>query len=185
MEIISAMKVLIIFFIVLTIIFLCFIFLKVKIHIRIVVDNLKIYVKVRVFKKEFKGKFVLRKKEIRRSGDDSNKLKKAIRLKNDNENKLSLVKNIAEVIEIHNLELNVLIGTPFVFLTILASQVINILIPFCLNLPFKEKKNINYKTLASYKDFELKANLDVVISITLYELFLIFLKYFTLKEKGK
>ena len=62
MEIISAMKVLIIFFIVLTIIFLSFIFLKIKIHVNVVIDNLKAYIKIKIFKKEFKIKFVLKKK---------------------------------------------------------------------------------------------------------------------------
>ncbi len=180
MEIISAMKVLIIFFIVLTIIFLSFIFLKIKIHISVVIDNLKAYVKIKIFKKEFKIKFILKKKESQKSNNDSNKNIKKIRLKNNDENKLSLIKNIVEMIEIDSLELNVLIGTPFVFLTIFASQLMNILIPFCFRLPFKQKKNISYKTLASYKDFELKAKLNTIISITPYEALLIFLRYYSL-----
>ena len=179
MEIISAMKVLIIFFIVLTIIFLNLIFLKIKLHVNIVIDNLKIYVKVKVFKKEFKIKFILKKKENRKSNNKSNKNRKKIKLKNNVENKLSLIKDIAEVIEIDSLKLNVLIGTPFVFLTIFASQVVNILIPYCFRLPFKQKKNISYKTLASYNDFELKVKLNTIISITPYKALLIFLRYYT------
>lgn len=179
MEIISAMKVLIIFFIVLTIIFLSLIFLKIKLHVNIVIDKLKIYVKVKVFKKEFKIKFILKKKENRKSNNKSNKNRKKIKLKNNVENKLSLIKDIAEVIEIDSLKLNVLIGTPFVFLTIFASQVVNILIPYCFRLPFKQKKNISYKTLASYNDFELKVKLNVIISITPYKALLIFLRYYT------
>lgn len=179
MEIISAMKVLIIFFIVLIIIFLSLIFLKIKLHVNIVIDNLKIYVKVEVFKKEFKIKFILKKKENRKSNNKSNKNRKKIKLKNNVENKLSLIKDIAEVIEIDSLKLNVLIGTPFVFLTIFASQVVNILIPYCFRLPFKQKKNISYKTLASYNDFELKVKLNIIISITPYKALLIFLRYYT------
>ena len=181
MEIISAMKVLIIFFIVLIIIFLSIIFLKIKLHVNIVIDNLKIYVKVKVFKKEFKIKFILKKKENRKSKNKSksNKNRKKIKLKNNVENKLSLIKDIAEVIEIDSLKLNVLIGTPFVFLTIFASQVVNILIPYCFRLPFKQKKNISYKTLASYNDFELKVKLNTIISITPYKALLIFLRYYT------
>lgn len=179
MEIISAMRVLIIFFIVLIIIFLCLIFLKLKLHVNIVIDNLKIYVKVKVFKKEFKIKFILKKKENRKSNNESNKNRKKIKLKNNVENKLSLIKDIAEVIEIDSLKLNVLIGTPFVFLTIFASQVVNILIPYCFRLPFKQKKNISYKTLASYNDFELKVKLNTIISITPYKALLIFLRYYT------
>lgn len=179
MEIISAMKVLIIFFIVLIIIFLSLIFLKIKLHVNIVIDNLKIYVKVKVFKKEFKIKFILKKKENRKSNNESNKNRKKIKLKNNVENKLSLIKDIAEVIEIDSLKLNVLIGTPFVFLTIFASQVVNILIPYCFRLPFKQKKNISYKTLASYNDFELKVKLNTIISITPYKALLIFLRYYT------
>ncbi len=179
MEIISAMKVLIIFFIVLIIIFLSLIFLKLKLHVNIVIDNLKIYVKVKVFKKEFKIKFILKKKENRKSNNESNKNRKKIKLKNNVENKLSLIKDIAEVIEIDSLKLNVLIGTPFVFLTIFASQVVNILIPYCFRLPFKQKKNISYKTLASYNDFELKVKLNTIISITPYKALLIFLRYYT------
>lgn len=179
MEIISAMKVLIIFFIVLIIIFLSLIFLKLKLHVNIVIDNLKIYVKVKVFKKEFKIKFILKKKENRKSNNESNKNRKKIKLKNNVENKLSLIKDIAEVIEIDSLKLNVLIGTPFVFLTIFASQVVNILIPYCFRLPFKQKKNISYKTLASYNDFELKVKLNIIISITPYKALLIFLRYYT------
>lgn len=179
MEIISAMKVLIIFFIVLIIIFLSLIFLKIKLHVNIVIGNLKIYVKVKVFKKEFKIKFILKKKENRKSNNESNKNRKKIKLKNNVENKLSLIKDIAEVIEIDSLKLNVLIGTPFVFLTIFASQVVNILIPYCFRLPFKQKKNISYKTLASYNDFELKVKLNTIISITPYKALLIFLRYYT------
>ena len=179
MEIISAMKVLSICFIVLTIIFHSLIFLKIKLHVNIVIDNLKIYVKVKVFKKEFKIKFILKKKENRKSNNKSNKNRKNIKLKNNVENKLSLIKDIAEVIEIDSLKLNVLIGTPFVFLTIFASQVVNILIPYCFRLPFKQKKNISYKTLASYNDFELKVKLNVIISITPYKALLIFLRYYT------
>ncbi len=180
MEIISAMKVLIIFFIVLTIIFLSFIFLKIKIHISVVIDNLKAYIKIKIFKKEFKIKFILKKKESQKSNNESNKNRKKIRLKNNDENKLSLIKNIVEMVEIDSLELNVLIGTPFVFLTIFVSQLMNILIPFCFRLPFKQKKNISYKTLASYKDFELKVKLNTIISITPYEALLIFLRYYSL-----
>ncbi len=179
MEIISAMKVLIIFFIVLIIIFLSLIFLKIKLHVNIVIDNLKIYVKVKVFKKEFKIKFILKKKENRKSNNESNKNRKKIKLKNNVENKLSLIKDIAEVIEFDSLKLNVLIGTPFVFLTIFASQVVNILIPYCFRLPFKQKKNISYKTLVSYNDFELKVKLNTIISITPYKALLIFLRYYT------
>ena len=153
--------------------------MKIKLHVNIVIENLKIYVKVKVFKKEFKIKFILKKKENRKSNNKSNKNRKNIKLKNNVENKLSLIKDIAEVIEIDSLKLNVLIGTPFVFLTIFASQVVNILIPYCFRLPFKQKKNISYKTLASYNDFELKVKLNVIISITPYKALLIFLRYYT------
>lgn len=181
MEIISTMKVLIIFFIVLIILFLIILFSKFKVSFDIVFNDFEIFLKIFFLKKEFKGKFLLKKVNKFSNLDDVNKKKKTIQLKNKNENIFNMVEDVAGVLEINRLNINAIAGTPFIGLTIFVLQILNILIPISFCLPFKSKKNLTYKVLPQYDKFKFKANIRGEIKISLYKAILVFSKYCTVK----
>lgn len=180
MEIISTMKVLIIFFIVLVILFLIILFSKFKICFDIAINDFEISFKIIFFKKEFKGRFLLKKVNKISKINNANK-KKRIQLKNKEENIKYILEDVVSILEINKLNIDIILGTPFIGLTIFLLQIINVLIPSSFCLPFKSKKNLSYKVVPQYNKFKLRANICGEIKISIYQALLIFTRYFVIK----
>lgn len=179
MEIISAMKVLIIFLIIFAILFLISIFFKIKVLFSIEVDNLQINTNIKVFGKKFSGKFLLKKQS--KTVVKINSSKKKIRLKDTKKNKFDIIKDIVGLIEIKRLDIAALVGTPFIGLTVFLTQLFNIVIPSLYTLPFRKKEKMRFKVMPDYKEFKVRINVSGEIAITPYNVIIVFLKYFCYK----
>ena len=101
MEILSAMKVLIIFLIIFAILFLISIFFKIKVLFSIEVDNLQINTNIKVFGKKFSGKFLFKKQS--KTVVKINSSKKKIRLKDTKKNKFDIIK-ILDFIRVNDMK---------------------------------------------------------------------------------
>ena len=134
------MRVLIIFLIILATLFLAFIFFKIKISFLIEMSDLQVNTAIKIFGKKFSGKFLLKKQTKVKA---IKKLKKKkIRLKNTRKSRFNMAMDIVELIDIKQLNINILIGTPFIGLTVFLAQFFNIAIPSLYALPFRKKKRI-------------------------------------------
>lgn len=153
------------------------IFLKIKITFEIENEKFNIHLSLRVLTKKINGTYVL-------CGNNSNnpytveKHKRKFRKKKWKNNYIKTLCDIASVIELEKLNIRVVAGTPFVASTVLSNVILNAIIPATFLLPFKHKKDINYIVLPNYNEFILRAKIDGEIKVSIFDAFLILLKYF-------
>ena len=139
--------------------------LKIKISICFKLNNFDAFfvIKVGYIKFTRKGTLVKRKKKY----IEKNKFSKFIKKKVFNKDKmLKLIK----VIEIDNLNLNILVGSPFMFFTIFAVPILGTFFELVKTIPFKKIKRYYYNILPNYDEFKLRLEGEIIGKIRIIDL---------------
>ncbi len=132
---------------------------------------------IRVLTEKINGTYVL-------SGNASNntyivkKHKRKFRKKKWKKNYIKTLCDISNLIELEKLDIRVVAGTPFVTSTVLSNVILNAIIPMTFSLPFKHKKDISYIVVPNYNKFIFKTQIKGEIKVSIFDGFLILLKYF-------
>ncbi len=150
------------------IIFLCFlatfsvfVLKKIKINIELNINNFEYIFKLNIFSKEkiTKGNVF----DFIKSGGG----------KVD----FDFVKDISSVINVNQLNTNVEIGTEFVFLTNGIFVFLSTAIPMLYNFSANSKKNLSFDIKPYYDKFCLLIDVKTEVELTLFDLFIIYLKF--------
>lgn len=141
---------------------------KLKISLKIEVNNLDIFFKIKILKKEIEGKFLLKEKRKNPNTQKKNE-------KDKPKITLELVKNIVGVLEVKKLRIHVLIGALEMFPTVISVAAISAAIPHVYRLPFKKKGDLKYSVIPIYNTLKLKVNIESAIEVSIYNFLLILL----------
>ena len=143
-----------------------FLFFKLKISIYFKLDNFDTFIKIKCGFIEFKrkGSFVKRKRKYQAMINKTKKSKAKFHIKKP--------KDILKYIEINKLDINLALGTPFMFLTVFSVPVLATLFEGIKAMPFKKLENYSYFILPNYDEFKLFSEVHVVFKIRIFNVIL-------------
>ena len=134
-----------IIFLLFFIILLFLLLIKIRICFSIEVNNLDMKINMQIFNKNFGGKLLLKKIE-----PYSNLKRSVIKKKKFN---FQDMQDVLNIVEIQNLNINIVAGTPFISFTVFVIEILNILVPSIYSSVIKNKKGFHFSIIPNYKDF--------------------------------